>query len=34
MTYVIFFPALTAGPIDRLERFIKDLRAAPAAPVD
>jgi D-alanyl-lipoteichoic acid acyltransferase DltB (MBOAT superfamily) len=26
--YVIFFPAYTAGPIDRLERFIKDLRGA------
>ena len=26
MTYVIFFPAFTAGPIDRIERFIKDLR--------
>lgn len=26
ITYVIFFPAFTAGPIDRLERFIKDLR--------
>ncbi|RJP55001.1 MAG: hypothetical protein C4557_02125 [Anaerolineaceae bacterium] len=26
LTYVIFFPAFTAGPIDRLERFIKDLR--------
>jgi D-alanyl-lipoteichoic acid acyltransferase DltB (MBOAT superfamily) len=25
-TYVIFFPVFTAGPIDRLERFIKDLR--------
>jgi D-alanyl-lipoteichoic acid acyltransferase DltB (MBOAT superfamily) len=24
--YVIFFPAFVAGPIDRLERFIKDLR--------
>ncbi|MBW8010932.1 MAG: MBOAT family protein [Chloroflexi bacterium] len=24
--YVIFFPAFTAGPIDRLQRFIKDLR--------
>jgi D-alanyl-lipoteichoic acid acyltransferase DltB (MBOAT superfamily) len=24
--YVIFFPAYTAGPIDRLDRFIKDLR--------
>lgn len=28
LTYVIFFPAFTAGPIDRLERFIKDLRMA------
>lgn len=27
LTYVVFFPAFTAGPIDRLERFIKDLRA-------
>lgn len=26
ITYVLFFPALTAGPIDRLERFIQDLR--------
>lgn len=26
ITYVIFFPAFTAGPIDRIERFIKDLR--------
>jgi alginate O-acetyltransferase complex protein AlgI len=25
--YAIFFPAFTAGPIDRLERFVKDLRA-------
>ena len=24
--YIIFFPAFTAGPIDRLERFIKDIR--------
>lgn len=24
--YALFFPALTAGPIDRLERFLKDLR--------
>jgi alginate O-acetyltransferase complex protein AlgI len=30
--YVIFFPAFVAGPIDRLERFIKDLRK-PLAPV-
>ncbi len=28
ITYVIFFPAFTAGPIDRLERFIKDFRAS------
>lgn len=26
ITYVIFFPSFTAGPIDRIERFIKDLR--------
>lgn len=26
VTYLLFFPALLAGPIDRLERFIKDLR--------
>jgi len=26
ITYVVFFPALAAGPIDRIERFIKDLR--------
>lgn len=25
MNYVIFFPAITAGPIDRLERFLGDL---------
>ncbi|MGH2522222.1 MAG: MBOAT family O-acyltransferase, partial [Anaerolineales bacterium] len=24
--YALFFPALTAGPIDRVERFIQDLR--------
>jgi len=29
VTYVIFFPALTAGPIDRIERFIQDLRRHP-----
>jgi len=27
LTYVIFFPALAAGPIDRVERFVPDLRA-------
>lgn len=30
VNYVIFFPAFTAGPIDRLERFIGDLRSPPA----
>lgn len=30
LTYVIFFPAYTAGPIDRAERFITDYRALPA----
>ena len=25
-TYVIFFPTLSAGPIDRAERFVKDLQ--------
>jgi alginate O-acetyltransferase complex protein AlgI len=29
MTYVIFFPSFTAGPIDRAERFVKDFRALP-----
>lgn len=27
VNYVLFFPAYTAGPIDRVERFVKDLRA-------
>ncbi len=31
LIYMLFFPAFTAGPIDRVERFIKDLRA-PYAP--
>lgn len=31
VTYVIFFPAFTAGPIDRAERFVKDFRALPEA---
>lgn len=31
ISYVIFFPALLAGPIDRLERFDKDFRRAPGA---
>ena len=26
VTYALFFPSLTAGPIDRAERFAKDLR--------
>ncbi len=29
IVYVIFFPALAAGPIDRVERFIADLRRPP-----
>ncbi len=29
VTYAIFFPAFTAGPIDRAERFLGDLRALP-----
>ena len=29
VTYVIFAPAYTAGPIDRAERFVEDLRALP-----
>jgi alginate O-acetyltransferase complex protein AlgI len=27
VTYALFFPAFTAGPIDRVERFVKDERA-------
>jgi D-alanyl-lipoteichoic acid acyltransferase DltB (MBOAT superfamily) len=29
VAYTLFFPTLTAGPIDRLERFSKDWRAQP-----
>ena len=29
LTYLIFFPAYTAGPIDRAERFVKDFRLLP-----
>ena len=29
VSYTLFFPALTAGPIDRVERFVEDLRRAP-----
>jgi D-alanyl-lipoteichoic acid acyltransferase DltB (MBOAT superfamily) len=32
LTYLIFFPAYTAGPIDRAERFVKDFRALPTLP--
>jgi alginate O-acetyltransferase complex protein AlgI len=31
VTYVIFFPAFTAGPIDRAERFQSDLQDLPGA---
>jgi alginate O-acetyltransferase complex protein AlgI len=27
LIYTVFFPAFTSGPIDRVERFVKDLRA-------
>jgi alginate O-acetyltransferase complex protein AlgI len=27
VNYMIFFPAFTAGPIDRIERFVQDLRS-------
>lgn len=30
VTYVIFFPAFTAGPLDSADRFISDLRQLPA----
>jgi len=33
LIYAIFFPSFTAGPIDRLDRFIKDLRHPLAPPV-
>lgn len=32
VTYALFFPAFTSGPIDRAERFIKDLRVSSAIP--
>ncbi len=34
VVYVIFFPALTAGPIDRIERFVGDLRRPLALTTD
>jgi D-alanyl-lipoteichoic acid acyltransferase DltB (MBOAT superfamily) len=34
MIFIIFFPALTAGPIDRIERFVGDLRRPLALTVD
>ena len=30
VVYIIFFPTLAAGPIDRIERFLTDLRRPPA----
>ncbi len=27
VTYVVFFPSLTSGPIDRSDRFVKDMRS-------
>jgi D-alanyl-lipoteichoic acid acyltransferase DltB (MBOAT superfamily) len=32
--YVLFFPAFSAGPIDRLERFLKDLRNPVSPPAE
>ena len=32
--YILFFPAFSAGPIDRLERFLKDLRNPISPPAD
>ncbi len=34
MTYVLFFPTITAGPIDRSQRFITDLRLVGKIPQD
>jgi D-alanyl-lipoteichoic acid acyltransferase DltB (MBOAT superfamily) len=34
IVYIIFFPALTAGPIDRIERFVGDLRRPMALVAD
>ena len=34
VTYIIFFPALAAGPIDRIERFVADLRRPLALTAD
>ncbi len=34
LIYAIFFPSFTAGPIDRLERFLKDLRAPAPLPAE
>ncbi len=32
VTYVVFFPSLTAGPIDRIEQFVDDLRNPASSP--
>ncbi len=34
VSYVVFFPALTAGPIDRADRFVKDYRNTTVLPMD
>lgn len=34
VTYVVFFPSLAAGPIDRAERFVKELRQPLALDAD
>ncbi len=33
ITYIIFFPAFTAGPIDRVQRFVQDLRKLEPLPI-
>lgn len=32
--YILFFPAISAGPIDKIERFITDLRAPTPPPAE
>jgi alginate O-acetyltransferase complex protein AlgI len=34
MTYAVFFPAIASGPIDRIERFLTDLRSDAALSAD
>ena len=34
LTYVVFYPAVTSGPIDKVDRFLKDLHTGPSRPGD